>query len=87
MSTRHSLIVAANFDDADYIRDHFEQFCLHLALTPEYTPSGFLVSDYVWTPRASKLPARERMLLRGKIAPFLDEQSMEEEFPLTLLSW
>ena len=87
MTQRKNVMVAASADEAEVYCELMEDFEDYLLLTPDHTLAGFLVDSYVWTPGASKLPARVRMRLRGELAPLLDGRSVEEEFPLTLLSW
>jgi hypothetical protein len=93
MDERHDVMVAADRDDALCCRFLFPHLLGHVLLTPERplpperSPFGFVVRSYVWTPAASKLPASVRMRLRGELSSLIDERSMEEEFPSTLLSW
>lgn len=84
---RCDVMVAADPDDALCCRFQFPHFLGHELLTPERSPTGFKARSYVWTPAASKLPASVRMRLRGQLAALIDERSVEEEFPSTLLSW
>ena len=87
MPLRVNLIVAASDWDAELIKDGWPQFRHHQVVTPQKSLSGFYVGEYVWTPDAQKLRASERLRLRGVLAPLLDEHSVEEVFPSTLLSW
>ena len=88
MKLRVGVIVAADTADADMVKDQFPQFRYYVTVTPRTAPpKDFVVGEYLWTPLATDLPARIRLALRGKLAPLIDEQSMEEEFPETLLSW
>lgn len=87
MSNRYNLMVAATKNEGDNYREMYPQFRGHLVLTPRTEIPDGRVDTYVWTPDASNLPASVRLRLRGKMAPHIDEQSMEEEFPATLLSW
>jgi hypothetical protein len=80
-------MIAVNRREADILKKEFPQFRLHITITPQSTPSGFLVGEYVWTPMALNLPASMRLQLRGLLAPLIDEESTEEEFPDTLLDW
>lgn len=86
---RVGVLVATDYVDADRVKKKYPQFRFHVAVTPKsIAPKGdFVISEYVWTPNASSLPARTRLALRGKIAHLIDEDSMEEEFPSNLLSW
>lgn len=87
MPSRVNVIVAASDWDAELIKDGWPQFRQHRVLTPQDSLSGFSVGEYVWTPDAKKLRASQRLRLRGVLAPLLDEHSVEETFPSTLLSW
>lgn len=87
MLVRANLLIAATKVDGQEIREHFPQFRHHLVITPRSLPSGILIGEYVWTPYALELPARLRWQVRGALAPLLDEESVEETFPTTLLSW
>lgn len=80
-------MVAASLNEARTFVEHYPQFRDHLVLTPKRTLRGITVGEYVWTPGASKLPASTRLRLRGEMAPMMDAESIEEECPLTLLSW
>lgn len=80
-------MVAASTDEGEVYCGLIPDFYDHVLLTPEHTVKGFMVDTYVWTPDADKLPARVRMRLRGELAPMIDRHSVQEEFPLTLLSW
>lgn len=84
---RANLMIAATHGEADQIKKKYPQFRYHLAVTPRTLPSGIAVGEYVWTPSASALPARLRMAIRVALAPLIDEDSVEETFPDTLLSW
>lgn len=84
---RQNVMVAASTNEATTCKSHFPQYRNHLVLTPRRTLTGILVGEYVWTPGASALPAAVRLRLRGELAPMIDGDSREEEFPLTLLSW
>jgi hypothetical protein len=84
---RVNLIIAASQWDADLIRDGWPQFAKHLALTPQSESFNVVVREYVWTPDAKKLSPSTRLRLRGVLAPLLDDNSIEEIFPSTLLSW
>lgn len=87
MLVRARMIIAATQTDADRIKRKYPQFRHHLVVTPRTLPTGLLVGEYVWTPAAQALPARLRMEIRGALAPWIDEDSVEETFPETLLSW
>ena len=88
MALRVGVIVATDYLDADRVKKRYPQFRFHVTVTPKTNPpKDFVIGEYVWTPNASDLPARTRLALRGKIAHLIDENSMEEEFPATLLSW
>jgi hypothetical protein len=88
MSQRCDVIVAADREDALCCRFEYPQLLGHVLMTPDRSPNGgFKARFYVWTPAASTLPASTRMRLRGELSALIDEQSMEEEFPSTLLSW
>lgn len=87
MPHRRNVMVAVSTAEAEAYCELIPDFRDHLVLTPDRTIRGFLVDTYVWTPEAAKLPARVRMRLRGELAPMIDGRSVEEEFPLTLLSW
>jgi len=87
MSERCDVIVAADRDDALCCRYQFPHLLGHVLLTPERSPGAVTARFYVWTPSASKLPASVRMRLRGELSALIDERSVEEEFPSTLLSW
>ena len=87
MPNRYNLMVAATKAEGERLRKSYPQFRQHLLLTPRTPMPDVLVGTYVWTPEASKLPASVRMRLRGEMAAHIDEKTMEEEFPLTLLSW
>ena len=80
-------MIAVSRREADTFKKDCPQFRLHVTVTPQATPSGFLVGEYVWTPKALNLPASIRLQLRGLLAPLIDEESIEEEFPDTLLYW
>ena len=67
------------------IRRHYPQFRNHLVMTPRSVLTGVKIGEYVWTPFAQQLPARVRMKLRGLLAPLIDQSSVEEIFPDTLL--
>lgn len=84
---RMSVLVAADKLDAELVKHHFPQLRQHVVLTPAVAPSDIRVGEYVWTPSASELPATVRLRLRGQLAPLIDDRSVEEEFPETLLSW
>lgn len=84
---RANVIVAASLSDALLVKKRMPQFKFHVVLTPGESLSGFAVREYVWTPAASNLPAVMRMELRGLLAPLIDDDSIEEEFPETLLTW
>lgn len=87
--TRVNIMVGATHDEVVLLRRRYPQFRQHLALTPRSELGGFRfkVGEYVWTPNALSLPAAVRLQLRGALAPMLDEQSVEETFPATLLLW
>jgi hypothetical protein len=87
MLVRANLLIAANKIDGDQVKSRFPQFSAYLIITPRSLPSGIRVGEYVWTPRASIIPARLRMAVRVALAPMIDEESVEETFPVTLLSW
>lgn len=83
-------MIAASDLEAFTVRDSWPVFKGHMILTPDSNPlllAGFTIDDYVWTPGALALPARVRLMLRGIMAGCLDENSIEETFPETLLSW
>jgi hypothetical protein len=84
---RMRVMVAANAMDAEIIKDHCPEYHFHAVLTPDRMLSGFIVSDYVWTPDASELPASVRLRLRGMLSPLIGPDSVEEEFSPTLLYW
>lgn len=84
---RINLMVASSELDADLVKTHFPQLRTYTVLTPRDRLDNVRVGDYLWTPDANDLPASERMRLRGLMAPFIDEHSVEEDFPQTLLSW
>jgi hypothetical protein len=81
------LLIAATQTDGARVKKKYSQFKHHLIITPQSLPSGVRVGEYVWTPRASKLPASLRMEIRGALSSLIDEESVEETFPETLLSW
>lgn len=81
------MMIAATQTDASRIKRKYLQFRYHLVVTPMSLPTGLLVGEYVWTPAALALPARLRMEIRGALSPWIDEGSVEETFPETLLSW
>ena len=83
---RAKVMIAATQAEADRIKKKYPQFKFYLAITPRTLPSGIEVGQYVWTPAASALPARLRMQIRGALAPLIDEESVEQTFPETLLS-
>ena len=87
MRERCDVIVAADNDDALCCKFQYPHLLGHVLLTPDRGPDGLTARSYVWTPAASKLPASTRMRLRGELSALIDERSMEEEFPSTLLSW
>lgn len=87
MRPRKNVMVAESIEEGSAYCDMIPYFGDHVLLTPERTVRGFTVGRYVWTPEASRLPARVRMRLRGELAPMIDQNSVEEDFPLTLLSW
>jgi hypothetical protein len=78
-------MVGATKAEIEMTRRYFPQYRHHLAMTPRSALSGVLVDEYVWTPTALALPARVRLRLRGMLAPLIDERSVEECFPDTLL--
>lgn len=84
---RANVMVAESQSEAVLLKRQYPQFRFHVVLAPDCPVSGFKVGEYVWTPRANGLPARTRMALRGMLAPLIDEKSVQEEFPSTLLSW
>ena len=81
------VMVAASLMDAEIVKDHFPEYHFYAVLTPGHLLSGFIVSNYVWTPDASELPASVRLQLRGMLAPLIGPDSVEEEFSSTLSSW
>jgi hypothetical protein len=87
MLVRANLLIAATKTDGDQVKSRFPQFSAHLVITPRSLPSGIRVGEYLWTPRALVIPARLRMAVRSALAPLIDEESVEETFPDTLLSW
>lgn len=87
MLVRAKVMIASTKADADQVKSRFPQFRHHLVVTPRSLPSGILIGEYVWTPRALNIPPRLRMSIRGALAPLIDEESVEETFPTTLLSW
>lgn len=87
MLVRARMLIAATYLDADRVKNKYPQFRYHLVITPRTLPTGLIVGEYVWTPCASALPARLRMEIRGALAPWIDEESVEETFPENLLSW
>ena len=84
---RMRVMIAASEMDAEIVKDHCPKYHFHAVLTPDSTLSGFIVSDYVWTPEASELPASVRLRLRGMLSPLMGPGSSEEKFVSTLLSW
>lgn len=84
---RISVLVAASKLDAELVKNHFPQLRQYAVLTPVDSLPDIRVAEYVWTPSASCLAASVRMQLRGHLAPLIDDRSVEEEFPETLLSW
>lgn len=84
---RAKVLIAATVSEADQVKRKYPQFKYHVAVTPRCLPELLSVGEYVWTPAASSLPARLRLGLRGYLAPLIDEDSVEETFPDTLLSW
>jgi hypothetical protein len=84
---RAKVMIAATHNEAEQIKKKYPQFRHHLVVTPRTLPSGIAVGEYVWTPFASALPARLRMAIRGALSSLVDEDSIEETFPDTLLSW
>ena len=87
MPVRTNLMIAATRSDGDQVKARLPQFRRHLVVTPRSLPSGVLIGEYVWTPRALKLPPALRMSIRGALSLLIDEESVEETFPETLLSW
>jgi hypothetical protein len=88
MAMRINVLVARNHSDADRVKSRFPQYRLHVVVTPKTeTCEGFVIGEYLWTPMASELPPRVRLALRGKLRPMMSCESIEEEFPDTLLSW
>lgn len=87
MLVRARVMVASTHVEADRIKKKYPQFRYYLVVTPRTLPSGIRVGEYVWTPAAAELPARLRMEIRGALAALIDEESVEETFPDTLLSW
>lgn len=87
MLPRVNLVIGATKNEIALVRRSHPRFCHHLAMTPDRPLNGILVDEYVWTPTALQLPARVRLLLRGMLSPLIDEFSVEETFPDTLLSW
>lgn len=83
---RANLMVAASKAEGQLLKTQYPQFRRHLVITPRSLPSGILIGSWVWTPHALRLPARLRLAIRGALAPMIDEGSVEEEFPDTLLS-
>lgn len=84
---RANVLVAPSHKEADWVKERYPQYRFHVVLTPEETLSGFVVGEQVWTPGAGNLPASVRLRLRGLLAPLIDENSVEEEFPEALWSW
>lgn len=85
-TVRANVLVVTTHREADRIKKRCPQFRFHVALTPDDTPSGFVVGEYVWSPAARNLPATVRLRIRGLLAPLIDGQSVEEEFPEALSS-
>lgn len=81
------VMIAASLADAEIVKEHCPEYHFYAVLTPGHPVSGFIVSDYVWTPDASELPASVRLQLRGMLAPLIGPESLEEEFASTLSSW
>lgn len=88
-TARANVIIAASEREAVAVKRHYLQFRNHLVVIPDepFDSTGILVGEYVWTPCALELPAADRMTLRGRLAPLMDDESVEEHFPETLLSW
>lgn len=84
---RVNILIASSDIDAEWIQHYYPQYKNHLPVTPKTLPSCILVGEYLWTPRALQLPARVRLAIRGALSSLLDEGSIEETFPDTLLSW
>lgn len=84
---RAKVLIAATITDADRVKRKYPQFKYHVAVTSRCFPNLLSVGEYVWTPAASALPARLRLALRGALASLIDEETVEETFPDTLLSW
>lgn len=83
---RVNVLVATSHDDAEFVKRRIPHLRFYIVLTPDDSLSGFLIEEYLWTPAASNLPASVRLRLRGELAPLIDGESAEEEFPVTLLS-
>lgn len=83
---RSSVMVAASDQDADAVKEGYPQFRNHAVLTPPEDPR-VLIDSHVWTPAAMCLSASVRLRLRGQLSGLIDEFSVEEDFPHTLLSW
>lgn len=90
---RIDVLVSVTLDEAAGVRGSFPQFRLHYPLTPRTLGSlkrladDLRINSWIWTPTAVRLPARVRMAVRGALAPHVDELSVEEVWPLDLLSW
>ena len=88
MTNRANVMLATSFDEADAIKSRFPQYRFVLVQTPgQDLPDQVLVGEYVWTPNAAGLSARVRLRMRGVLSLGMDDESVEEEFPDTLLSW
>lgn len=86
MLVRAKVMVATSHAEADRVKRKYPQFRYHLVITPRTLPTGIAVGQYVWTPSAATLPARVRLQIRGALAPLIDADSVEENFPGTLPS-
>lgn len=72
------VMVAANHSDADVWKSRMPDLQDHLVVTPRTSLAGeFFIRTWVWTPAAEKLPPRKRLALRGKMAPYMTEVSIQ----------
>jgi hypothetical protein len=78
--------VAVDHPYSDWIKREYPLYRFYVVLTPDDAPlSGFRLGSYVWTPAATCLPARTRLALRAALRSVMTPDSIEEEFPETLL--
>ena len=84
---RTDILIAATVRDAQLAQSAFSRFRPYLVITPDSVPCGIEIGVYVWTQEALLLPPEVRMRIKGKLAPAMREDSVEEVYPAQLLDW